>query len=403
MKEVNPMEKRFVYADNAATTPLDPRVLEKMMPYLTEIYGNPSSVHQAGQRAKASVDASRKDIADCIGAEPGEIYITAGGSESDNWIIKELAVKALRKGQTPHIISTAFEHHAVLHSLEESGAEVTLLPVYENGIVKPEDLEAAIKDNTVLVTVMFGNNEIGSIQPIKELAEITHKHRGVVFHTDAVQALGHVPINVKEMGIDAMSFSAHKFNGPKGIGGMYLRKGIILPNLISGGGQEKGKRAGTENPAGIVGMAEALKLACANMEENTKKVTAMRDRLIDGILERIPYARVNGDRINRLPGNVNVSIPFIEGESLLLWLDINGICASSGSACTSGSLDPSHVLLSIGLSHEIAHGSLRFSLAHTNSEEDVDYILETLPGIVQRLRDMSPLWDTFQKNNGKEN
>ena len=397
------MEKRFVYADNAATTPLDPRVLEKMMPYLTEIYGNPSSVHQAGQRAKAAVDASRKTIADCIGAEPGEIYVTAGGSESDNWIIKELAVKTLRKGKTPHIISTAFEHHAVLHSLEESGAEVTLLPVYENGIVKPEDLEAAIKDNTVLVTVMFGNNEIGSVQPIKELAEITHKHKGVIFHTDAVQALGHVPINVKEMGIDAMSFSAHKFNGPKGIGGMYLRKGIILPNLISGGGQEKGKRAGTENPAGIVGMAEALKLACDNMDENTKKVTYLRDKLINGILENIPYARLNGDRVNRLPGNVNVSIPFIEGESLLLWLDINGICASSGSACTSGSLDPSHVLLSIGLSHEIAHGSLRFSLAHTNSEEDVDYILETLPGIVQRLRDMSPLWDTFVKNNGKEN
>lgn len=397
------MEKRFVYADNAATTPLDPRVLEKMMPYLTEIYGNPSSVHQAGQRAKAAVDASRKTIADCIGAEPGEIYVTAGGSESDNWIIKELAVKTLRKGKTPHIISTAFEHHAVLHSLEESGAEVTLLPVYENGIVKPEDLEAAIKDNTVLVTVMFGNNEIGSVQPIKELAEITHKHKGVIFHTDAVQALGHVPINVKEMGIDAMSFSAHKFNGPKGIGGMYLRKGIILPNLISGGGQERGKRAGTENPAGIVGMAEALKLACDNMEENTGKVTYLRDKLINGILENIPYARLNGDRVNRLPGNVNVSIPFIEGESLLLWLDINGICASSGSACTSGSLDPSHVLLSIGLSHEIAHGSLRFSLAHTNSEEDVDYILKTLPGIVQRLRDMSPLWDTFVKNNGKEN
>ena len=397
------MEKRFVYADNAATTPLDPRVLEKMMPYLTEIYGNPSSVHQAGQRAKAAVDEARKTIADCIGAEPGEIYVTAGGSEADNWIIKELAVKTLRKGKTPHIISTAFEHHAVLHSLEESGAEVTLLPVYENGIVKPEDLEAAIKDNTVLVTVMFGNNEIGSVQPIKELAEITHKHKGVIFHTDAVQALGHVPINVKEMGIDAMSFSAHKFNGPKGIGGMYLRKGIILPNLISGGGQEKGKRAGTENPAGIVGMAEALKLACDNMDENTGKVTYLRDKLINGILENIPYARLNGDRVNRLPGNVNVSIPFIEGESLLLWLDINGICASSGSACTSGSLDPSHVLLSIGLSHEIAHGSLRFSLAHTNSEEDVDYILETLPGIVQRLRDMSPLWDTFVKNNGKEN
>ena len=396
------MEKRFVYADNAATTPLDPRVLEKMMPYLTEIYGNPSSVHQAGQRAKAAVDEARKVIADCIGAEPGEIYVTAGGSESDNWIIKELAAKNLRRGKTPHIISTAFEHHAVLHSLEESGAEVTLLPVYENGIVKPEDLEAAIKENTVLVTVMFGNNEIGSIQPIKELAEITHKHKGVIFHTDAVQALGHVPINVKEMGIDAMSFSAHKFNGPKGIGGMYMRKGIILPNLISGGGQEKGKRAGTENPAGIVGMAEALKLACENMDENTKKVTALRDKLINGILEKIPYARLNGDRTCRLPGNVNVSIPFIEGESLLLWLDINGICASSGSACTSGSLDPSHVLLSIGLTHEIAHGSLRFSLAHTNSEEDVDYILETLPGIVQRLRDMSPLWDTFVKNNGKE-
>ncbi len=394
------MEKRFVYADNAATTALDPRVLEKMMPYLTEIYGNPSSVHQAGQKAKAGVDEARQVIADCIGAEAREIYITAGGSESDNWVIKELAMKAIRKGKTPHIISTAFEHHAVLHALEESGAEVTLLPVYENGIVKPEDLEAAIKENTILVTIMFGNNEIGSLQPIKELAEITHKHPKVLFHTDAVQAVGHMPINVKEMGIDLMSFSAHKFNGPKGIGGLYMRKGIVMPNLISGGGQERGKRAGTENPAGIVGMAEALRLSCEEMEENNKKVTAMRDRLIEGLL-KIPYTRLNGDRYNRLPGNVNVSIRFIEGESLLLWLDISGICASSGSACTSGSLDPSHVLLSIGLPHEIAHGSLRFSLDHTNTEEDVDYILETLPGIVERLRNMSPLWDTFIKE-GKE-
>lgn len=395
-------EKRLVYADNAATTQLSFEVLTEMMPYMTEHYGNPSSLYSFSASAKEAIETARQKVADCLGATAKEIYFTSGGSESDNWAIKSMAKKGAKKGKK-HIISTVFEHHAVLHSLDalkKEGFDVTLLPVYENGIVKPEDLEAAIKENTILVTIMFGNNEIGSIQPIKELAEITHKHPKVLFHTDAVQAVGHVPINVKEMGIDLMSFSAHKFNGPKGIGGLYMRKGIVMPNLISGGGQERGKRAGTENPAGIVGMAEALKISCENMEENNKKVTAMRDRLIEGLL-KIPYTRLNGDRYNRLPGNVNVSIRFIEGESLLLWLDISGICASSGSACTSGSLDPSHVLLSIGLPHEIAHGSLRFSLDHTNTEEDVDYILETLPGIVERLRNMSPLWDTFIKE-GKE-
>lgn len=387
--------KRIVYADNAATTKLDERVLEKMMPYLTEEYGNPSSLHAYGQRARAAVDQARRQIADCIGAEPGEIYFTAGGSESDNWIIKGLAAKALRKGKRPHIISTAFEHHAVLHSLEQSGADISLLPVYQNGIVKLEDLEAAITENTVLISIMFANNEIGTIQPIKELAAIAKSHK-IPFHTDAVQAIGHLPINVNDLSVDALSFSAHKFNGPKGIGGMYLRKGLTMPNLIDGGAQEKNRRAGTENPAGAVGMAAALKFACDEMNETIEKVSKLRDNLIDGLL-KIPYTRLNGDKEHRLPGNVNVSIPYIEGESLLLWLDISGVCASSGSACTSGSLDPSHVLLSIGLPHAIAHGSLRLTLGHHNTQEDVDYILEVLPPIVDKLRAMSPLWEDAQK------
>lgn len=383
--------KRTVYADNAATTRTDRRVLDAMLPYFCENYGNPSSVHALGRQSAEAVKAARETVAACLNCEPGEVYFTAGGSESDNWIIKGLAEKALLKGQTPHIISTAFEHHAVLHALEKSGAEVTLLPVYENGIVHPEDLEAAIKENTVLITVMMANNEIGTVQPIKELAAIAHAHH-IPIHTDAVQAVGHIPVDVKDLDVDALSFSAHKFGGPKGIGGLYKKNSLFFPNLVDGGQQERGKRSGTENLPGIIGTAKAMELACAELEQNTKKVLALREKLIDGML-KIPYARLNGDREKRLPGNVNISIPYIEGESLLLWLDIEGICASSGSACTSASLDPSHVLLAIGLPHETAHGSLRFSLSHENSEEDVDYILEKLPAIVQKLRAMSPLWN----------
>lgn len=382
--------KRFVYADNAATTATDTRVVEAMLPYFTENFGNPSSVHAAGREVAGAVKAARSDIAQVLNCRPDEVYFTSGGTEADNWVIKGCVARALMQHKTPHIISTVFEHHAVLHTLEKCGAEVTLLPVYENGIVHPDDLRRAMKENTVLVTVMFANNEIGTIQPIKELAAIAHEG-GAVFHTDAVQAVGHLPIDVKDMGIDALSFSAHKFGGPKGIGGLYLKNGVRLPNLLTGGQQERGRRSGTENTPGIIGTAKALTLAAEEMQENIAKVTKLRDALIDGLLE-IPYARLNGDRTQRLPGNVNVSIPFIEGESLLLWLDVEGICASSGSACTSASLDPSHVLLSIGLPHEIAHGSLRFSLSHENTEEDVNYILEKLPPIVEKLRNMSPLW-----------
>lgn len=391
--------KRLVYADNAATTRVSPQALEAMLPYFTETYGNPSSLHAAGQAAKAAVDKGRATIAACMNAAQGEIYFTAGGTESDNWVIKGACQKALQKGITPHIISTAFEHHAVIHSLEKCGAEVTLLPVYENGIVHPEDLRKAIRENTVLVTVMTANNEIGTIQPIRELCAIAHEHK-IFFHTDAVQALGHIPIDVKEWGVDALSFSGHKFGGPKGIGGLYLKNGQYLPPLLDGGQQERMKRAGTENVPGIVGMAAALKESCDHMAENAEKVARLRDRLIDGLL-KIPYARLNGDREQRLPGNVNCSFPYIEGESLLLWLDIDGICATSGSACASASLDPSHVLLSIGLPHEIAHGSIRFSLSHENTDEDIDYILERMPLIVDKLRRMSPLWNELPEEKRK--
>lgn len=391
--------KRMVYADNAATTRVSPQALEAMLPYFTETYGNPSSLHAAGQAAKAAVDEGRATIAACMNAAPNEIYFTAGGTESDNWVIKGACQKALQKGITPHIISTAFEHHAVIHSLEKCGAEVTLLPVYENGIVHPEDLRKAIRDNTVLVTVMTANNEIGTIQPIRELCAIAHEHK-IFFHTDAVQALGHIPIDVKDWGVDALSFSGHKFGGPKGIGGLYLKNGQYLPPLLDGGQQERMKRAGTENVPGIVGSAAALKESCDHMAENAEKVARLRDRLIDGLL-KIPYARLNGDREQRLPGNVNCSFPYIEGESLLLWLDIDGICATSGSACASASLDPSHVLLSIGLPHEIAHGSIRFSLSHENTDEDIDYILERMPLIVDKLRRMSPLWNELPEEKRK--
>jgi len=388
---------KFVYADNAATTPVTKEVLDEMLPYFCDKYGNPSSIYSKGREAHEAIDIARKRVADALGADEHEIFFTSGGSEADNWAIRGIAHANVKKGK--HLITTKFEHHAVLHTmkaLEKEGFEVTYLDVNSNGIVKPSDLEAAIRPDTTLVSIMYANNEIGTIQPIPELAKIC-SDKGVVFHTDAVQAVGHIPINVKEEHIDLLSLSAHKFHGPKGVGALYIRKGLRFPNLIEGGAQEKNRRAGTENVPGIVGLGKAIELACASMDENAKKVIKLRDKLIDGILE-IPYTRLNGDRTKRLPGNVNVSIEGIEGESLLLLLDMNGICASSGSACTSGSLDPSHVLLAIGLKHEVAHGSLRFSLSELNTEEDIDYILEKLPPIVERLRAMSPVWENMMKN-----
>lgn len=391
---------RKVYADNAATTALSPEVLNKMMPYLTEVYGNPSSLYQIGSEAKDAVEEARQTVADLIGAEhASEIYFTSGGSESDNWAIKGVANALAKKGKK-HIITSKFEHHAVLHTcaaLEKQGFEVTYLEVYENGIVKPEDVKAAIRPDTALVTIMYANNEIGTIQPIAEIGKIC-KEAKVLFHTDAVQAMGNVPINVVEDNIDLLSLTAHKFHGPKGCGALYVRRGVRPEILIDGGAQEKGRRAGTENVAGIVGLAEALKIAVNTMDERREKLTAMRNRLVDGLL-KIERSRLNGDRDMRLPGNMNMCFEGIEGESLLLKLDLAGISASSGSACTSGSLDPSHVLLSIGLPHEIAHGSLRISFSDNNTEEDVDYILETVPGVVEYLRSFSPLWDKIKSEN----
>ncbi len=385
---------RKVYADNAATTALSPKVLDKMMPYLTEVYGNPSSLYMIGSEAKDAVEEARKLVADLIGAaSPNEIYFTSGGSESDNWAIKGVATALLKKGKK-HIITSKFEHHAVLHTckaLEKQGFEVTYLDVYENGIVRPEDVKAALREDTALVTIMYANNEIGTIQPIAEIGKICREAK-VLFHTDAVQAMGNVPINVVDDNIDLLSLTAHKFHGPKGCGALFVRRGVRPDILIDGGAQEKGRRAGTENVAGIVGLAEALKIAVETMEERKEKLTKMRNRLIDGLL-KIERSRLNGDRDMRLPGNINMCFEGIEGESLLLRLDLAGISASSGSACTSGSLDPSHVLLSIGLPHEIAHGSLRISFSDTNTEEDVDYILENVPKIVEYLRSFSPLWD----------
>lgn len=387
---------RFVYADNAATTATSRTVLDAMLPYFCEKYGNPSTIYSVGREAREAVDAAREKVARALGAEPAEIFFTSGGSEADNWAIRGVAHANVKKGK--HLITTRFEHHAVLHTmkaLEKEGFEVTYLPVYENGIVKPEDLAAAIREDTTLVTIMYANNEIGTIQPISELAKICHD-KGVIFHTDAVQAVGHVAIDVKAQDIDMLSLSAHKFHGPKGIGALYVRKGLRFPNLIEGGAQERGRRAGTENVPAMVGLGVAIEEALKDLDKKNAYVTSLRDKLIDGIL-KIPATRLNGDRTNRLPGNVNISIEGIEGESMLLLLDMNGICASSGSACTSGSLDPSHVLLSIGLPHEIAHGSLRLSIGDGNTEEDVDYILSVLPGIVERLRSMSPVWEKMQK------
>ncbi|MBQ8133050.1 MAG: cysteine desulfurase NifS [Clostridia bacterium] len=388
-----------VYADNAATTKLSERAFEAMKPYLTEVFGNASSLYSEGGKAKKGVDAARETVAEVLNVQPSEIYFLSGGSEADNWAIKGVAELGAKKGKK-HIISSKFEHHAVLHTLEyleKHGYEVTLLDVHEDGLVRPKELEAAIREDTALITIMFANNEIGTIQPIKELASIAKKH-GILFHTDAVQAVGTVPVDIKDLGVDMLSMSSHKFHGPKGVGALYVRKGIRLPNLVHGGAQERGFRAGTENTAGLVGMAEALKESAEVMEERNKRLEKMRDRLIDNLL-KIDRSRVNGDRKSRLPGNVNMCFQGIEGESLLLSLDLKGISSSSGSACTSGSLDPSHVLLSIGLPHEIAHGSLRLTFSTENTEEDIDYILEVLPPIVERLRSMSPLWEKIISEN----
>ena len=387
------MEKRFIYADNAATTKVSEPVLEAMLPYFTEEYGNASSIYALGRNAKKALETARESIAASIGAQPSEIYFTSCGSESDNWAIRSVCERLAAKGQK-HIVTSVFEHHAVLHTcqaLEKLGFEVTYLPVYENGIVKTEDVRNAIREDTALVTIMYANNEIGTIQPIEEIAAIC-REKNVIFHTDAVQAVGHVKIDVHAQGIDMLSISGHKIHAQKGIGALYVRKGIPMTNLIFGGAQERNRRAGTENIPAIMGLAKAMELANTDIEERAEKTSRLRDRLIDGLL-KLPRTRLNGDRVKRLPGTVNVSIEGIEGESLLLMLDMNGICASSGSACTSGSLDPSHVLLSLGLKHEVAHGSLRLSINEETTDEDVDYILEVVPMVVKRLREMSPLWE----------
>lgn len=388
----------YIYADNAATTKMNDIAIETVMNTMKNIYGNPSSLHSVGQKAKEVLEKARMDVADCVGADFKEIYFTSGGSESDNQAILSAAGFGLLN-KKKHIISTKIEHHAVLHTLkklEKEGFEITLLDVPENGIIRLEDLENAIREDTALVTIMFANNEIGSIQPIKEIGEVC-KEKGVIFHTDAVQAAGHIKIDVNELNIDMLSLSAHKFHGPKGVGALFVRKNIPLINIIEGGAQERGKRAGTENLPGISGMAAALKEACIHIEENAKKEIALRDRLIKGLAE-IPCSMLNGDKEKRLPGNVNYIFEGIEGESLLLLLDARGIAASSGSACTSGSLDPSHVLLAIGRPHEVAHGSLRLSISAENTMEEMDYIVEQTKEVVEYLRSISPVWDQIIKS-----
>ena len=388
---------KSVYMDYAATTYVKPEVLEEMLPYFTNKFGNPSSFYGISRETKMAIDKARGQVAKALNADLNEIYFTGGGSEADNWAIKGICSAYKNKGN--HIITTKIEHHAVLHTcqyLEKQGFEVTYLDVDEEGFVKIEDLKNAITDKTILVSVMFANNEIGTIEPIKEIGEIC-RERKILFHTDAVQAVGNVKIDVKDMNIDLLSLAGHKIYGPKGIGALYVRKGVRIHNLIHGGGQERNRRAGTENIAGVVGLGKAIELATENLEEHAKRMTALRDQLIDGLL-KIPYTRLNGPRGDkRLPGNVNVSFEFIEGESILLSLDFEGVCASSGSACTSGSLDPSHVLLAIGLPHEKAHGSLRLTLGDNSTQEDVDYVLEVVPPIIERLRKMSPLWTDFIK------
>ena len=387
----------FVYADNAATTSVSKTALDAMLPYLTDFYGNPSSLYAFGQKAQEALAASRETVAACINADPKEIYFTSGGSEADNQAIISAARLGARKGKK-HLISTAFEHHAVLHTLnklEKEGFEVTLLDVHSDGVVTVEDVRNAIREDTCLVTIMFANNEIGTVQPIAEIGALCRELK-IPFHTDAVQAAGHMPIDVKAMNIDMLSMSGHKFHAPKGVGVLYAKKGTVLTNIIEGGAQERGKRAGTENVAGIVAMAAALKESCDNMEENTAKIIPMRDKLF-AELSKIPHSKINGSLEHHVPGTVNMCFEGIEGESLLLLLDDQGICASSGSACTSGSLDPSHVLLSLGIPHEIAHGSLRLSIGEYNTMEQIDHIIEVVPKVVEYLRSISPVWDELEK------
>lgn len=395
------MEKRLIYLDNAATTRTAPEVVEAMLPYFTEKFGNPSSIYSFSAQNKEDITKQREAIAEVLGAQANEIYFTAGGSESDNWALKATAEAYGKEGG--HIITSKIEHHAILHTcdyLEKRGYDVTYLDVDENGSVDPAEVEAAIRPDTILISVMFANNEIGTIQPIGEIGEIAKKHN-ILFHTDAVQAFGQVPIDVNELGIDMLSASGHKFNGPKGIGFLYIRKGVRIRSFVHGGAQERKRRAGTENVPGIIGIGTAAKRAAETMTERTEKERELRDYLIGRISNEIPYCRLNGDPVKRLPNNVNFSFQFVEGESLLIMLDMKGICASSGSACTSGSLDPSHVLLAIGLPHEIAHGSLRMTLGEDTTKEDLDYVVDNLKTIVQNLRDMSPLYEDFLKKEKK--
>lgn len=393
---------RMIYLDNAATTKTAPEVVEAMLPYFTQHYGNPSSVYSFASESKEAVARQREIIAAELGAKSNEIYFTAGGTESDNWALKATAEAYAAKGR--HLITTKIEHHAILHTaayLEKRGFEITYLDVDENGMVHPEDVEAAIRPDTILISVMFANNEIGTIEPIREIGEIAHKH-GVLFHTDAVQAFGQLPIHVDECHIDMLSASGHKLNGPKGIGFLYIRTGVKIRSFVHGGAQERKRRAGTENVPGIIGLGKAVERAAATREERTGKERKLRDYLIGRVLDEIPYCQLNGDPDKRLPNNANFSFRFIEGESLLIMLDMKGICGSSGSACTSGSLDPSHVLLAIGLPHETAHGSLRLTLSEETTKEDIDYVVEALKEIVARLRDMSPLYEDFIRNNNRK-
>ena len=393
--------KKLIYLDNAATTKTSEEVVAAMLPYFTEYYGNPSSVYEFASESKKAVSNARRTIAETLGAQENEIYFTAGGSEADNWALKATAEAYQSKGK--HIITTKIEHHAILHTaeyLEKRGFEITYIGVDENGVVKVDVLEKAIRPDTILISVMFANNEIGTIQPIKEIGEIAKKH-GVLFHTDAVQAYGQLPINVDELHIDMLSSSGHKLNGPKGIGFLYIRKGVKIRSFVHGGAQERKRRAGTENVPGIVGYGKAAEIAAKTMKERTAKEIELRDHLIDRVLAEVPYTRLNGHRTNRLPNNANFSFQFVEGESLLILLDNNGICGSSGSACTSGSLDPSHVLLAIGLPHEIAHGSLRLTLSAETTMEDIDFVVDCIKQIIERLRSMSPLYEDFVKKNQK--
>ena len=392
------MDLDRIYMDNAATTAVSPVVLEKMLPFFTELYGNASSIHGTGRDARKALEDARRRVAAVLNCKPNELYFTSGGSESDNWAIKGIAFANRKRGN--HIITSSIEHHAVLHTcqwLEKQGFSVTYLPVDEFGRVSAKDVEAAITDQTILISIMAANNEIGTLQPIKEIGRIAKQHK-VYFHTDAVQAVGAIPIDIQEIGCDMLSLSAHKFHGPKGVGALYIRQGTRIDQFMHGGAQERGKRATTENIPGIIGLATAIELATENLEEKSARICSMRDQLLDN-LTKLPYVRLNGHRTERLPNNVNISVRFVEGEALLLRLDLAGIAASSGSACTSGSLDPSHVLLAIGLPHEIAHGSLRLSLSDTTKQEDIDYVLSVLPGIIDDLRAMSPLYHDFMEAN----